>query len=318
MFKKKKNTSDDRPEERLKKGRKKGPKRGLKKGPKTLGSRIRELFSRGEFSEELFEQLEDLLIEADVGVRTTAELVNALREDGPFESNEEIVEALRGRIASRLKAVTLEPDPEALTLFVVLGVNGTGKTTTIAKLARHFRDVVGIKGVVMAAGDTFRAAAVNQLSLHGDRLGVRVIQQGQNADPGAVIYDALESAESRGERLVLADTAGRMHTRKDLVSQLQKVDRIVRRKMDPENYRRIMVIDATTGQNGLRQAELFHEAVGIDAAVIAKYDSTAKGGIAVALCAELGVPIAFLGTGEKYEHLVPFSPDDYLDRLLSM
>lgn len=302
MFKKKKNRPED----------------GPGKKSKTLGSRIRELFSRGEFSDELYEQLEDLLIEADVGVRTTSELVDSLRADGPFESNEEIVQALRGLISSKLKAVTLKPDPDALTLFVVLGVNGTGKTTTIAKLARHFRDVAGMDGVVMAAGDTFRAAAVNQLSLHGERLGVRVVQQGQNADPGAVIYDALESAESRGEKLVLADTAGRMHTRSDLVSQLQKVDRIVRRKMDPANYRRIMVIDATTGQNGLRQAELFHEAVGIDAAVIAKYDSTAKGGIAVALCAELGVPIAFLGVGEKYEDLVPFSSEDYLDRLLSM
>ncbi len=282
-----------------------------------LGGRIRRLFSRGTFDEELFDQLEDLLIEADVGSRATAEIVDALRETGRFESTEAVMEALRAEIGARVKSVALEPNPDTVTLYVILGVNGTGKTTTIAKLARYFRDERGIPGVVLAAGDTFRAAAVNQLAVHGERLGIRVVQQGQNADPGAVIYDALESAASRGERLVLADTAGRMHTRKDLVSQLEKIDRIVRRKMDPENYRRLLVIDATTGQNGLRQAELFNEAVGIDAAVIAKYDSTAKGGIAVPLGANLGIPIAFLGTGERYENLEPFTVDRYLDRLLS-
>ncbi len=282
-----------------------------------LGGRIRQLFSRGKFDEELFEQLEDLLIEADVGSKATAEIVDALRDSGPFESTDAVMDELRAAIGARLKVAELNPNPDTVTLYVVLGVNGTGKTTTIAKLARYFRDERGIPGVVLAAGDTFRAAAVNQLAIHGERLGIRVVQQGQNADPGAVIYDALESADSRGERLVLADTAGRMHTRKDLVSQLEKIDRIVRRKMNPENYRRLLVIDATTGQNGLRQAELFHEAVGIDAAVIAKYDSTAKGGIAVPLAANLGIPVAFLGTGERYQNLEPFTVDRYLERLLS-
>ncbi len=288
-----------------------------KEKSKGLGGRIRQLFSRGKFDDTLFEQLEDLLIEADVGSKVTAEIVDALRDSGPFESSDAVMDALRAGIGARLKATELNPNPDTVTLYVVLGVNGTGKTTTIAKLARYFRDERGIPGVVLAAGDTFRAAAVNQLAVHGERLGIRVVQQGQNADPGAVIYDALESAASRGERLVLADTAGRMHTRKDLVSQLEKIDRIVRRKMNPENYRRLLVIDATTGQNGLRQAELFHEAVGIDAAVIAKCDSTAKGGIAVPLGANLGIPVAFLGTGERYEHLEPFTVDRYLERLLS-
>lgn len=290
--------------------RKKEKKRGL-------GGRIRDLFSRGKHDDELFEQLEDMLIEADVGSRATVEIVDTLRDSAPFESTDAVMEKLREEIASRLYAVELNPNPDAVTLYVILGVNGTGKTTTLAKLARYFRDERDIPGVVLAAGDTFRAAAVNQLAVHGERLGIRVVQQGQNADPGAVIYDALESAASRGEHLVLADTAGRMHTRKDLVSQLEKIDRIVRRKIDAQNYRRLLVIDATTGQNGLRQAELFHEAVGIDAAVIAKYDSTAKGGIAVPLGANLGIPIAFLGTGERYENLEPFTVDRYLDRLLS-
>ncbi len=292
-------------------------KEKAKKPGRGLGARLRELFSSSGVDESLFEQLEDLLVEADVGAKTTASIVDSLREEGRFESNDALVASVREQLAARLKTIELKPDPNSLTLYVVLGVNGTGKTTTIAKLARYFRDETGVDGVVLAAGDTFRAAAVNQLSIHGERLGLRVVQQGQDADPAAVIYDALESAESRGEHVVLADTAGRMHTRKDLVSQLQKIDRIVRRKIDPENYRRIMLIDGTTGQNGLRQAEMFHEAVGIDAAVISKYDSTAKGGIAVPLCAELDIPVAFLGTGEKYEDLHPFSIEDYLDRLLS-
>lgn len=283
----------------------------------TLGGRIRSLFSKGTFDGQLFEQLEDLLIEADVGTRTTFEIVESLRSHGGFRTNEELIHALRTDIASRLKSIRLDPDPQELTLYVVLGVNGTGKTTSIAKLARYFRDERSVQGVVLAAGDTFRAAAVNQLCVHGERLGIRVVQQGQNADPGAVIFDAIESAHSRGEHVVLADTAGRMHNRSDLVGQLQKIDRIVRKKMSPDHYRRLLLIDATTGQNGLRQAELFHEAVGIDAAVISKYDSTAKGGIAIPLSAELGIPIAFLGTGERYEDLIPFSPGDYLDRLLS-
>lgn len=292
-------------------------KRKSNRPARGLGARIRELFSSGGVDESLFEQLEDLLVEADVGAATTAAVVEAIRSEGPFESNEALIASLRKQLSGRLKTIELNPDPDALTLYLVLGVNGTGKTTTIAKLARYFRDEVGVDGVVLAAGDTFRAAAVNQLSIHGERLGVRVVHQGQNADPAAVIYDALESAEARGERVVLADTAGRMHTRKDLVSQLQKIDRIVRRKINPEHYRRIMLIDGTTGQNGLRQAEMFHEAVGIDAAVISKYDSTAKGGIAVSLCTEIGIPVAFLGTGERYEDLRPFTIDDYLDRLLA-
>ncbi len=283
-----------------------------------LGARIRSLFSGGKIDEALIENLEDILIEADVGSRLAAEIVADVEAmAGRSADRSEILQALTRRMSESLHAITLEPAPDApLTLYLVLGVNGTGKTTSCAKLARYYRDECGVNGVVLAAGDTFRAAAVQQLVTHGERLGIRVVQQGQNADPAAVIFDALESAKSRGERLVIADTAGRMHTRTDLVGQLAKIDKVVRRQIDPAHYRKIMVIDSTTGQNGFQQAELFHEAVGVDAAILAKYDSTAKGGIAVQISRSLGIPFAFLGTGEGYEHLLRFSAETYLNRLI--
>ncbi len=283
-----------------------------------LGVKIRALFTGSRIDEALIENLEDILIEADVGSRLAAEIVDDVETmTGRGADRDTVMEVLVKRVSEGLRAVDLRPAPEAeVTLYLVLGVNGTGKTTSCAKLARYYRDVLGVSGVVLAAGDTFRAAAVQQLVTHGERLGVRVVQQGQNADPASVIFDALASAKSRGERLVIADTAGRMHTRADLVGQLAKIDKVVQRQINPAHYRKVMVIDSTTGQNGYRQAELFHEAVGVDAAILAKYDSTAKGGIAVQISRSLGIPFAFLGTGETYESLVPFSVDDYLRRLI--
>ncbi|TVQ24035.1 MAG: signal recognition particle-docking protein FtsY [Spirochaetaceae bacterium] len=283
-----------------------------------LGAKIRALFTGSKIDEALIENLEDILIEADVGSRLAAEIVGDVEAmAGRGADRDTVMDVLAKRVSEGLRAVDLRPDPEAdVTLYLILGVNGTGKTTSCAKLARYYRDVLGVSGVVLAAGDTFRAAAVQQLVTHGERLGIRVVQQGQNADPASVIFDALASAKSRGERLVIADTAGRMHTRADLVGQLAKIDKVVRRQIDPAHYRKVMVIDSTTGQNGYRQAELFHEAVGVDAAILAKYDSTAKGGIAVQISRSLGIPFAFLGTGETYESLQPFSVDDYLRRLI--
>ncbi|MFW6253067.1 MAG: signal recognition particle-docking protein FtsY [bacterium] len=283
-----------------------------------LGAKIRALFTGSKVDTALMERLEDVLIEADVGSRLAAEIVEDVEAEAARASDRDaILKVLADRLSQSVRAVDLRPDSDApLTLYLVLGVNGTGKTTSCAKLAKYYRDVCGVEGVVLAAGDTFRAAAVQQLVTHGERLGIRVVQQGQNADPAAVIFDALESANARGERLVIADTAGRMHTRSDLVAQLSKIDKVVRRQIDPAHYRKVMVIDSTTGQNGFRQAELFHEAVGVDAAVLAKYDSTAKGGIAVQISRSLEIPFAFLGTGETYGDLVPFSTRDYLGRLI--
>jgi fused signal recognition particle receptor len=170
----------------------------------------------------------------------------------------------------------------------------------------------------MAAGDTFRAAAVEQLAIHAERLGIRTVSQGKGADPGAVIYDAVESARNRGEQLVLADTAGRMHTKADLVAELSKIDRVVTGRAPDALYQRLLVIDATTGQNGLRQAETFSQAVDIAGIILAKYDSTAKGGILVPIARDLGIPASFIGTGETYDALRVFNPETYVRELLGL
>ncbi len=256
-----------------------------------------------------------------MGSAVTMEAVDELRSRARskrLEGREEFLSALGEILSNYLQEYRLELDPERLNVFLVLGVNGVGKTTTIAKLAQYYRSdsTSDSEDVVLAAGDTFRAAAIDQLSLHGERLGIRTIKQAPGADPGAVIFDALESARSRGSRLVLADTAGRMHSKQNLVNELSKIDKIIRNRAADAAYKRILVIDATTGQNALRQAEIFHEAVGLDAVVLAKYDSTAKGGILVPIGKDLGIPCAFLGRGETYDSLVPFDTKTYVAELL--
>jgi len=288
---------------------------------KGLGARLRSLFGGGFGSEESFEELEDTLIEADIGARSAMEIVDDLRETSRSErasSRDELLEILRRELVALVREHEFRLDPDALNVVLVLGVNGVGKTTTIAKLAAYFRETGQADSICLAAGDTFRAAAVEQLSIHAERLGVRIVKQTTGSDSGAVIFDAIQSAQTRGDRLVLADTAGRMHTRKNLVEELSKIDRIVSTRAPGANYRRLLVIDATTGQNGLQQAEVFSQAVGIDGVVLAKYDSTAKGGILVPISRQLGIPAAFIGTGERYTDLRRFRADDYVKDLLDL
>ncbi|TVQ99681.1 MAG: signal recognition particle-docking protein FtsY [Spirochaetaceae bacterium] len=288
----------------------------MKKG---LGAKLKALFTGSTDTDEFFEALEDSLIEADLGAAVAMEISDAVRSGARkarLNTEDELRAALSDLIAQRVKSIDLRPDANRLNVFLVLGVNGVGKTTTIAKLAHYARTVWNQSGVVLAAGDTFRAAAVDQLSIHAERLGVRIVRQGTGADPGAVIYDAVQSAVTRGERLVLADTAGRMHNKANLVAELQKIDRIVAGRSSDCNYRKLLVIDATTGQNGLRQAEIFHDAVGVDAAILAKYDSTARGGIVVPISA-MGIPFAFIGSGERYEDIHPFDSGRYAAELVS-
>lgn len=288
---------------------------------KGLGARLRSLFGGGFGSEESFEDLEDTLIEADLGAKTTMAIVDRLREASRREkaaSRDELLELLASELESVVRETEFTLDPNALNVVLVLGVNGVGKTTTIAKLATHFRATGQADRICLAAGDTFRAAAIEQLTVHAERLGDRIVKQGPGADSGAVIYDAIESARNRDERLVLADTAGRMHTKKNLVEELSKIDRIVTSRAPQATYRRLLVIDATTGQNGLQQAEVFSGAVPIDGIVLAKYDSTAKGGILIPISQQLGIPAAFVGTGEKYTDLRPFRSRDYVRELLDL
>lgn len=303
-------------------GRRKNQEKDGRRSVKNFGRRIKDLLTRsGGTGEDFYESLEDLLVEADFGAGAAVELVDELRENRNGSSGDwtrdDLVAGLKDIIRPSLKTTDLTPDPEKLTLYLVLGVNGVGKTTTIAKMAHRFHNE-GSGDIVLAAGDTFRAAAIEQLEIHGKRVGARVVKQNHGSDPGAVIYDAINSAMSQGDKVVIADTAGRMHNRTNLVRELSKIDRIARNRLGEDGiYRKILVIDATTGQNGMRQVETFHESIGIDAVVMAKYDSSAKGGLVAAISRKLNLPFAYLGRGEGMDDLVPFNPDIYLDELLA-
>jgi fused signal recognition particle receptor len=284
---------------------------------KGFGARLRELFGRPVRDEEFFEGLADILLEADLGPGATDRLLGELREQvrqRGGRDRESFMGTLKALLAGSLRSQALELAPGAPNLFLVLGVNGVGKTTTIAKLAAWYRR----RGaqVLLAAGDTFRAAAIDQLALWGERLQVPVVRQEPGADPGAVIFDAIASARARGADLVLADTAGRLHNKTQLMKELGKIDKIIRARLAGP-YRKVLVIDATTGQNAVRQAEAFQEAVGVDSVILAKYDSTAKGGAVVSLCRDLKLPVSFVGTGEKLEDLEPFDGGRFLDALVA-
>ena len=282
----------------------------------SLGSKLKALFSKKENLENFYDDLEDILIESDIGVKTSIELINVLKTKKERDA-ESVIRELKNIISGYIKTCNMKPENEKLNVFLILGVNGVGKTTSIAKLAWYYKQKFNVESV-LAAGDTFRAAAIDQLVFHGTKLGMKVIRQNPGADPGAVIYDSIENAKADGKKVVIADTAGRMHNKANLVRELQKIDKIVASKAGNVNYKKIIVIDATTGQNGLRQAEIFHEAVGIDGVVLAKYDSLSKGGIVVPISRDLGIPVAFVGIGEKYEDFLPFDKENYLKNLLDI
>jgi fused signal recognition particle receptor len=283
---------------------------------KGLFQKLRDLFFGGG-NDEAFEGIEDLLIEADLGYKTASALTEELRaraKAGKLKSKEELLAALKDLLRPMIRVKALDYQPDQLNLYLFLGVNGVGKTTSLAKLA--FWLVAQNRGpVVLAAGDTFRAAAAEQLQLHGQRQGLRVVAQKHGADPGAVLFDALESAKAQGDKVVLADTAGRLHNKANLVKELQKIDKIAREKVGAGVYQKILVLDATTGQNAFQQAQVFHEAVGVDAVVLSKYDSSGKGGIAVAVSRELGLPFAFFGTGERPQDFQAFDVESFLSGL---
>lgn len=286
-----------------------------------FAERLKALFGLGAATDELFDDLADLLVEGDLGATLSfavaEELKVACRAKHIADDRAARVE-LKNVLARYGKEVRIEPKSGSLNVFLILGVNGVGKTTTCAKLADYYRRSGAAKGVVLAAADTFRAAAIDQLKIHGERLGLRVVAQKPGSDPGAVLWDAVDAAKSEGADLVIADTAGRMHTKGDLMRELGKMDKIVAARAAGAEYRRLLVLDSTTGQNGLRQAETFRSAVPLDGVVLTKHDSTAKGGMAIALAKELGLPTAFVGTGESYGDIAPFVLDSFLDEFLGI
>ena len=287
----------------------------------TFARSVGGLFSRNpKLDDDLLDEIETALLTADVGVAATTELVEGLRKrmkSREFADAKALLAALRDELVALLRPVArpLEIDRDARPfVLLTVGVNGVGKTTTIGKLARRFKDEG--RSLVLAAGDTFRAAAVAQLQAWGERNGVTVIAQGQNADAASVAFDALQAAKARGVEVLIADTAGRLHTQVGLMNELGKIKRVLQ-KLDPDApHEVLMVIDGTTGQNALSQLRQFHAAVGVTGLVVTKLDGTAKGGVVFALAREFGIPIRFAGIGERPEDLRVFDAEAFVDALL--
>jgi fused signal recognition particle receptor len=308
------------------------PEAGDEGRPGVLG-RLRESLSKSrralqaEIGSSLFEQLDDeawerleeALILADVGARTTAEVVGKLEaevEAGAVSG----ADAVRERLIALLAEASTSDDGRIdlrsrPAVIMIVGVNGTGKTTTIGKLAWHLRDELGLS-VIVAAADTYRAAAIEQLEAWAERAGVEIVRGAPGGDPGAVLFDAIAAAESRGVDVVLADTAGRLHTHANLMAELAKVRRVAAKRLEGAPHESLIVIDATTGQNGLRQAQVFSESVDLTGVVLTKLDGTAKGGIALAIASELGLPVKLIGVGEGLEDLRPFDPSEFATALI--
>jgi fused signal recognition particle receptor len=273
-----------------------------------------------DLDEATWERLEEALIYADVGARTTAEVVQTLEQEadaGEVQGGEALTRRLTELLAGIARTgdgrIDIRPTP---TVILVAGVNGTGKTTTVGKLAWHLRRELG-RRVLLAAADTFRAAGVEQLEGWAERAGVPIVTAPDGSDPGAVAYDAVQTAVREGYDVVLVDTAGRLHTQDQLMAELTKVGRVIAKQLPGAPHEVLLTVDATTGQNGLRQAQLFSEAVAVDGIVLTKLDGTAKGGIALAIARELGIPVKLIGIGERLEDLRPFDPDDFARALLA-
>jgi len=286
-----------------------------------LGAGLGDLFlGRKRIDDDLLEELETLLLTADVGVEATARIIGDLTQrvkrqamSDPQALLAALKEDLRQILVS-VQAPVREAAPGRPQVILMVGVNGAGKTTTIGKLARRLREEGN--SVMLAAGDTFRAAAVEQLQAWGERNAVAVIAQHSGADSASVVFDALQAAGARGIDVLIADTAGRLHTKTNLMDELTKISRVMK-KLDPDAPHEVMlVVDATTGQNALNQAVQFHQAVGLTGITLTKLDGTAKGGIVFAIAERLKLPIRFIGVGESIEDLRPFDPDEFLDALL--
>jgi fused signal recognition particle receptor len=280
--------------------------------------RVNEALEHDDISEELWDELEETLIGGDVGVQTTEKLIQTLRERAQAEGFTR-GRQLRDALKEELEILLGDPEPlifsetSPISVYLVVGVNGVGKTTSIAKLANQLKREK--HRVMLAAGDTFRAAATEQIKTWGERIGVPVISHQNGADPGAVVYDAMQAAQARGTDVLIVDTAGRLHTKYNLMEELKKIMKVLQ-KYDPEApHEVLLVIDATTGQNGFIQAKQFVQDSGVSGVVLTKLDGTARGGIVFAVASELGLPIKYVGTGEKLQDIAPFDPVQFVDAL---
>ena len=295
-------------------------KEGLSKSRETWVQKIGTIFQNRQWDEKSLDEMEESLLTADVGVKATDKLMQALRRQSPGEIEDlsqdmmtklqaAMVDILRGSVSPSKRApLSVRP-----WVIIFLGVNGVGKTTTIGKLAAQYR--ADGKKVLLVAGDTFRAAAIEQLDAWGKRVGVDVVKHKAGADPSAVVFDGMQAAKSRNVDVLLIDTAGRLHTKVHLVDELKKIRRVITRELPDAPHETLLVLDATTGQNGLQQARVFKEATDISGIVLTKLDGTAKGGVIIGIYEELGVPVQFIGVGEDVEDLQPFEPESFVEAL---
>ncbi|NLT18046.1 MAG: Signal recognition particle receptor FtsY [Firmicutes bacterium ADurb.Bin080] len=289
-------------------------KEGLKKTRENISRKFYEAFKAKELGQEFYDTLELALISADMGYTATENVLRRLRAEIPAKkiSKPEEAKALLKRIL--LETIDYEiPHYEFPLLIFISGVNGVGKTTAVGKLAKLF--VSEGKSVVIAAADTFRAAASEQLDVWAERAGVRVISHSEGSDPAAVVFDTLISAKAKGTQVIIIDTAGRLHNKKNLMEELKKINRVIDRELPEADRRNLIVLDATTGQNALRQVEVFNEAIEIDGIILTKLDGTAKGGVVMAIAEEQNIPVYYAGVGEGIDDLIPFDAKDFIDAI---
>ena len=292
---------------------------GVKRSKEAWFGKIAHIFDRGSVGQETWDEFEELLVSADVGVETTKKLTDRVKQRIKLDKltqASQIRSALKEEMINLLnippKPINADSVPQVI---LVVGVNGSGKTTSIAKLAYGLTSQG--KRVILAAADTFRPAAIDQLRYWGEKIGAEVIAHQPGSDPGAVVFDAIQAARSRHAQVAIIDTAGRLHTKFNLMEELKKIKKVAA-KLDPAApHQVLLVLDATTGQNGLTQAKYFTEAVGITGIFLAKLDSTAKGGIIFAICQELNIPIAYVGTGERLQDIAHFDAENFVSSILS-
>lgn len=287
----------------------------LKKTKDNLSQKMRLLFSKNKLGDEFYDELEEILISADVSVTTAEDVVGQIRDEAieqKLKDEQYVTDLLKDILEDTLCEAEV-PKIEYPAVLMLVGVNGVGKTTTIGKLAHWF--VKEKKSVTLAAADTFRAAAADQLSVWADRAKVRIVKHEEGSDPSAVVFDAVSSAKAKHTDVVIVDTAGRLHVKANLMQELSKMRRIVEREYPEAHFYKLLVLDATTGQNALSQAKIFHETVDLDGIVLTKLDGTAKGGFVISLCGELKIPVWFVGVGEKMEDIECFDAEEFVEGL---
>lgn len=290
-------------------------KEGLKKTKDNFSKKLYSVFTGRRLDDEFYEDLEDALISADMGVTAASQIIEELKDRVYREKVREPEDARELLKEIMIESIDYEIPPyEYPLILLIAGVNGVGKTTAIGKLANMFKEQG--KSVVVAAADTFRAAASEQLEIWAERAGVKIVKQGEGSDPAAVVFDAIASAKARKNDVILIDTAGRLHNKKNLMEELKKIYRVIGREYPEADLRSYIVLDATTGQNAVQQAQVFGEAIDVDGIILTKLDGTAKGGVVLAISAEMEIPVVYVGVGEKIDDLIQFNARDFIDAIL--